>query len=127
MFFYVWSFILAFWPPRTHHQWIERQAIAQEIASTDCDPLECLTLANISALESTFERIALGRSGEVGAWQIMPPAKSYGATEALRRLRAQGLPGYCGCGVSGCPEIVEHRVEKARLYAWAFQYSVASR
>jgi hypothetical protein len=116
MFPYLLAFIQAFWPPTNHHQWIERHAIAQDIANTGCRPIECLTLANISALESGFERSAVGKAGEQGPFQIMPPAKSTSAHEALRRLRAQGLSGYCGCGGSPCPDLVAHRQDKAWLW-----------
>jgi hypothetical protein len=117
---YLLAFVLAFWAPHSRHRAEEVRAIIADVLTTDGTPEEDLTLLNVAALESGFERSAVGAHGERGPFQIMPPAASYGAKEALRRLRVQGLSGYCGCGVRACPEIVEHRIEKARVYRWAF-------
>jgi hypothetical protein len=119
---YLLSFILAFWPPHSAHRAAEMRAIAEDIASTDATPIEALTLANIAALESNFERKAVGPGGERGAYQVHPPAISYGADEALRRLRAQGLMGYMGCSAvtARCEAMAAHRTEKAILWRLAF-------
>jgi len=118
------AFVLSVWPPHTTHRASEMRAIAADIASTDAAPIEALTLANIASLESNFERQAKGPKGERGAFQIMPPAVSYGAAEALRRLRAQGLMGFMGCANHAtselCTRMAEHRTEKAILWRLAF-------
>jgi hypothetical protein len=116
---YVFTFILTTYPPNLadSHRLFEMSAISWEIAHTDCAPEECLVLANIPRWESGYERRAVGKMGERGAWQIMPPASSYGAKEALRRLRVQGIRGYCGCTERRpCPEMVERRVGPARVW-----------
>jgi hypothetical protein len=121
---YILAFALAFWPAHSSHRLSEMRAIAADIASTDATPLEALTLANIAALESNFERSARGREGERGAFQVHPPAISYGADEALRRLRAQGIAGYIGCAnhpdSEKCASMAAHRTEKAILWRLAF-------
>jgi hypothetical protein len=116
---YIFTFILHTYPPdpRDTHRLREMSAISWEIAHTDCNPEECLKLANIPKWESGYERIAKGKHGELGAWQIMPPASNYGAKEALYRLRVQGIEGYCGCTKwHPCPDMVKHRVGPA--IAW---------
>jgi hypothetical protein len=75
----------------------EIRAIASDVASTDAAPGEAAQLILIAGMESGFERTAHGALGEQGAWQVMPPARSYGAREALNRLREQGLYGFMGC------------------------------
>jgi hypothetical protein len=118
---YLLAFVVAFFPQflRSHHSARETRLVLGDIASTDADALEALTLANIAAMESGFRRDARGKAGERGAFQVMPPAPNYGAAEALRRLRTQGLTHYCGCPVS-CPELVAHRQDRAVLYRLGF-------
>jgi hypothetical protein len=82
----------------------EVASVARDIASTDATIQEAKLLASIAVHESGVRPIAHGRAGERGAFQVMPPAPSYGAREALRRLRAQGLEGYAGCP-RGCPKL----------------------
>jgi hypothetical protein len=106
-------------PYRTHHRRVEIDFIVDDIASTDCEVDKCAQLVLISWRETNFERKARGLAGEIGAYQIMPPAQSYGAKEALRRLRAQGIQGYCGC-VSWCPKTIEARSWEAELWMMAF-------
>jgi len=123
-------FILSVHPPRDRrgeldyrdvYRLREMSAIAWAITKTECDPLECLELANIPFWESGYERTAKGKKGEVGAWQLMPPqpcdprATTCQAREALRRLRVQGIEGYCGCSRwHPCSDMVEHRIGAAR-------------
>jgi len=118
---YLVTFALSVWPPRPTdvHRLREIVAIAADVASTDATPEEALTLINIAALESGFERTARGKLGERGAWQVMPPAVSYAADEALRRVRVQGMQSFCGC-VRPCPKTVAHRTDKAILWRLAF-------
>ena len=124
MWAYLLSFALLAWPPspRDRHRLHEMSAIAAMVASTDASPIEALTLMNVAAFESGFERTAKGRQGERGPFQIMPPAASYGAHEALSRLRKQGLMGYMGCRrvTEECERMAEHRTFPAKLYRWAF-------
>jgi hypothetical protein len=119
---YFLLFAMTIWPPRTQHREREMRAIAEEVARTDATPEEGLVLMNIAALESYFSRTALGKAGERGAWQVMPPAKSYGAKEALRRLRLVGIERYCGCvpGSEFCRRMAENRTWQARLWRLAF-------
>lgn len=83
----------------------ELATVAADVASTDATLEEARLLASIAVHESGVRPRAVGRGGERGAFQIMPPARSYGAREALRRLRLQGLDGYAGCGSKRCPEL----------------------
>jgi hypothetical protein len=118
---YFLLFAMTIWPPRTQHREREMVAIAIDVASTNATPEEGLILMNIAALESNFNRKALGRAGERGAFQVMPPAVSFGAAEALRRLRLQGIEGYCGCrGRDRCRKKAENRTWQARLWRLGF-------
>ena len=125
MHVYILAFIVTFWPGFTRHPYQVREAMAvvDDILSTDADPGEALRLANIAAMESGFRRDAIGTHGERGAFQIMPPARSYDAREALSRMRLQGMDAYCGCVRhfgDTCPAIVAHRVDRADLFRMAF-------
>jgi hypothetical protein len=134
---YLMLFILSRFPPRDErgrvnardaHGLRERSRCAWEIAHTDCGPEECLRLANIPALESGYEYRAVGKQGERGPWQIHPPARSYGAREALARLRAQGIFGYIGCGSARtklCEDMAEHRTGPARDWLAEHPWPVA--
>jgi hypothetical protein len=127
-------FFLHFWPNSlTVHRHDEMVAITHDILSTDATVDEALQLENIVGMETGWYRDRTGAAGEVGAFQIMPwPTTTsaeraewrvHGAKEALRRLRAQGIAGYCGCrypDVKPCPELMEHRTWPARLYRLAF-------
>lgn len=136
---YLLAFCLVLWcrlfpsDPLSSHRQHEMYMVTQDILSTDATPHEALKLENIVALESGWERTAIGEHGEVGAFQIwlfpgtssekIAEWKRHGAREALRRLRAQGIQGYCGCTApvtKKCGEIMEHRTEHANLYFWAF-------
>lgn len=129
------AFFLSIWPAHylTNHRHAEMVAITDDILSTDAEVQEALTLENLAGMESVWDRTAVGRGGELGAFQIMPsprttPAQraewqAHGAKEALRRLRLQGIAGYCGCtrpDVKPCPEMMEHRTWPARLFRLAF-------
>lgn len=128
MFAYILAFILVAFPPRGPWGAHERRLVAADIASTDAEPLEALTLANIAAYESGFDTHARGRAGERGAFQVMPPASSYGAREALSRLRRQGLRGFMGFTTCGerCERMAEARTFPAKLFYWAHPYVTAA-
>lgn len=128
---YLIAFVLANWPTIHGQQERDMRADAEEVAATDCDAQACLRLMGIAALESGFRRDAVGAAGERGAWQVMPPATSYGAREALRRMRTQGLLGYIGCRRAAdvvvirgtrttCAAMIAHRIERADLWRMAF-------
>jgi hypothetical protein len=129
MFTYLLAFVLSAWPTHNAHRLHEMKMITLDILSTDASVDEALRLENIVALESGFERRAVGSHGELGAFQLQPwPETSkatraewaaHGAREALRRMRVQGMQGYCGC-VRPCPRMVENRTWPARLYRMAF-------
>jgi hypothetical protein len=129
------TFYLSIWSsfPLTIHRHDEMVAITDDILSTDATVDEALQLENIAGMESVWDRTAHGRGGELGAFQLMPTPKTpkslraewqaHGAKEALRRLRTQGIAGYCGCPrptVKPCPEMIEHRTFPARLFRMAF-------
>lgn len=118
--------------PLTAHRYREMTAITKDILSTDATDDEALQLENIVAWESGWERNSVGRSGEQGAFQVMPMAwttpaekaewKARGAREALRRLRLQGMLGYVGCPrhTERCDAMIERRTWPAKLYRMAF-------
>lgn len=81
----------------------ELSTVAADVGRTDASDDEARQLASIAVHESGVRLSAVGRAGERGPFQVMGPACSFGASEALRRLRAQGLQGYAGCGSSPCP------------------------
>jgi hypothetical protein len=124
MIAYLLSFVLSTWPNLAEHRIYEVSSILADIEGTDATPIEALELANIAAFESGFSRRAHGRAGERGAFQIMPPATAYGAAEALRRLRAQGMVGYVGCAghadAPQCQALIAHRTDPALLWRLAF-------
>jgi hypothetical protein len=104
------------------HRRGEIEATAAEVAdTTDAEPLEALELLGIAAWESGYDASARGRAGERGRWQVMPPASSYGAREALSRLRRQGIAGFMGftrCGEL-CDAMAERRTLPAKVYLWS--------
>jgi hypothetical protein len=139
MLSYLLTFCAALWIqlfhayPLSSHRQHEMWIITKDILSTDATPLEALKLENIVALESGWERSAIGSHGEVGAFQLwvfpgtkpeqVAEWKQHGAKEALRRLRVQGIQGYCGCTepiTQKCADLMTHRTEHALLYFWAF-------
>jgi hypothetical protein len=99
----------------------EIAAVAEDVASTTATPLEALTLMDIAAWESGYERSARGRQHECGAFQVMPPYRSCDAREALSRLRAQGIIGYVGCSTVTplCEAMAERRTLPAKVYFWS--------
>ena len=118
---YLLSFVLSTWPSLVAHRLYEVSAILADIAGTDATPIEALELANIAAYESTFRIHALGDRGRSrGPFQVMAPSASYGAREALRRLRIQGIMGFIGCAnhidSSKCIQMAENRTAKAILW-----------
>jgi hypothetical protein len=125
MLAYILLFAMTVWPPRTQHRAREMRAIAEDIASTDASPLEGLKLMNIAAYESNFDTLAINHegSGALGPFQIMPPAASYGADEALRRLRQQGIMGFMGCptATDRCLRMAERRTWQARLWRMGYE------
>lgn len=119
MWIYLYMFVQLTWPFHGYHRTLEVSAIVDDVLTTDATAEEALTLLNIAHEESGFERSAVGREGERGAFQVHPPAASYGAREALRRLRSQGITGYMGCS-RPCPRMAERRTWPAKLYRMAF-------
>lgn len=127
----LWLHLFPGWPCGAHRQ-REMYFIARDILTTDAGPLEALTLENIVGMESGWERTAIGKAGELGAFQLMPNPnttdaertewKHHGAREALRRLRTQGIQGYVGCVTvtERCARMIENRTLQAKLYFWAF-------
>lgn len=78
------------------------------------------TLTEIALLESGFVIRARGRDGEVGPWQLMPPAPARlreQAAEAIRRWRVQGAQGYTGERRCPCPLAVNRELGGAMLAA----------
>jgi hypothetical protein len=134
---YLLSFVVTFWPHLGRYQQREAVAIAEEVANTQGDVLEDLTLMNIAAMESGFSRSAVGKAGERGPWQVSTDEgrnHDFSAKEALRRMRTQGMLGYVGCrhaqdevvlaGVRlTCAEVVAHRVDRAALFRMGFDPS----
>jgi len=104
------------------HRYVEACAIVADILTTDASAYEALVLLNISAYESGYERDAHNPQGSHGAFQVMDPAPSYGAREALRRLRTQGIFGYMGCRVvtPECESMAAKRQVLAIIYAATF-------
>jgi hypothetical protein len=82
--------------------------IAEE-SETDADRA---ALVAIGWYESGYVIRARGKLGEVGVWQLMPPAPVRlrdQAREAIARLHRQGWTGYTGEG-GRCPcPLAEHR------------------
>lgn len=108
----LYTYFVAWTDPHSMKRRAELFEVATDIASTDCSDDECFMLASIAMHESYVRVHALGRLGERGAFQVMPPGKP-GAHEALLRLRRDGLQGYAGC-TSPCPRMVEALGEYAR-------------
>lgn len=128
--FYV-CFVLDDWPQFMRHSWqrLDVYAIAHDVAdNTDATPAEGLHLMQTAGMESGFYRKAKGKKGEIGPWQIMPPARSYGAKEALFRMRVQGMVGFVGCRHADdavvlpegtkttCQKMVDNRIGPADRY-----------
>ena len=114
----------------------EIRAVVEDVATTDGATLDRLTLVNIAAEESGFERYALHPyQPSVGAFQIWVfPGTSMrqvdewsarGAREALRRLRAQGIYGFMGCAriTSKCEAMAERRTLPAKVYFWSHPFT----
>jgi hypothetical protein len=74
----------------------ELSVIARDVASTDASSEEAEELAAVCIHESGCVLGARGKDGSIGPWQVRPPAKSFGAGEALKRLRWS--EGVCGKG-----------------------------
>jgi hypothetical protein len=136
---YLYSFVMfvcaALWHAHVTpggHRDREIKAIIADITTTDGTVAEDLQLALIPALESGYERTAVGKAGERGAWQAMNGDTS--ARHALYLLRTQGMLGFVGCGTretEACMHLVANRTVLARIYAATWPYSdsapVASR
>jgi hypothetical protein len=130
MFAYLVCFALDVWPKYMVTSW-QRKAIysiAHEVAETDGSLQEDLRLMNIAGWESGFRRDAKGKAGERGPWQIMPPAVSFGAKEALSRMRIAGMVSYVGCRRAEdevvlpggtkmtCQKMIDNRIRPADEY-----------
>lgn len=90
--------------PHSFRRYTELSVISEDIASTDANEDEALLLASIAMHETMARLDVVGKLGERGAFQVMPPGDPH-AKEALRRLRVQGLQGYAGCQ-KPCPQTV---------------------
>jgi hypothetical protein len=100
----------------TWHVLRDADRMVDEIADVPgMTPERGLQMVEIAWMESGFDPKAIGKAGEKGRWQVMPPASSFGAKEASHRLDVQGLQGFCGCP-KPCPNIMKHRSERSR--AW---------
>ena|ERR1019366_1058246 len=94
--------------PRNVARLTELQSIALDVASTDADETEGELLVSIAIHESNAHAHAVGRAGERGPWQVMPPGKPI-AAEALRLIRwsfreCGGADLFAGCRACGhCP------------------------
>lgn len=108
----------------------EQARIAEAIAAASEDEEDATALVAIGYWESGFSTKARGRAGELGVWQLMPPAPAElhaQAREALRRLHVQGWRGFTGeaggrCPWTGCP-LAQHRELTAAMLAAAFAHS----
>src|SRR5208337_1502190 len=120
---YLTDFAMKTWPilKRHDYQRHEMKAIVHEITLTNGTLNEELRLVNIAALESFFDRKAIGKMGEKGAFQIMT-GPDYSANQALKLMRVQGMLGYVGCPreTIKCLELISHRVDRADLYRMGF-------
>jgi hypothetical protein len=84
-------------PSAARFEAYERIAVAIVLATDDPD--EAAWLASVGSWESGYVEGARGRHGEIGVWQLWPPAPTAlvdQAREALRRYHAQGMCGYTG-------------------------------
>jgi hypothetical protein len=118
---YLLLFVAGFWGHS--FRFTDVRAAALDVLSTDASAIEALMLMGIPPLESGFRPDAVGKLGERGPWQVRPPAESYGAKEALRRLRLLGIAGYVGCGrarTDRCDRLAAERVAPAIVYFAAF-------
>jgi hypothetical protein len=131
MILYLVGFVRAWWPGIHGAQERDMWSVAAEVAALPTTAGKKLRLMNIAAMESGFRRDARGKLGECGAWQVMPPYRSCGADEALRRMDGQGMVAYVGCRraedvveVRGarvtCAQMVANRVDRADTYRMAF-------
>jgi Transglycosylase SLT domain len=126
-----WVFAaMVFWvPPRPTNvpQLGAYVRIAHAITAATSDPEEAALLAAIGSLESGYSPTAVGKLGEVGVWQLMPPAPStlvLQAKEALRRIHAQGMCGYTGEAAdphSKCP-LAHNRLARASNWVEAHPF-----
>ena len=134
MFAYLYSFVMfvcaALWHAHVTpggHRDHEIRAIVEDILTTDASVDEALQLALIPALESGYERGAVGKAGERGAWQAMSGDRS--ARHALYLLRTQGLYGFMGCArvTEECERMAVNRTLLARIYAVTWPIESGSR
>lgn len=130
LFAYYVLFVLDVHPEFMRRSWQRRRvySIAHEVAyETAAKPKSGLRLMQIAVRESGYDRMAVGKLGERGPWQIMPPAKEYGAREALRRMEVAGMVSFVGCRhasdvvtVEGykttCQEMIDKRIGPADRY-----------
>jgi hypothetical protein len=128
---WVFAAMVAWVPPRQSNvaQLGAYVRIAYAITEASSDPDDVALLASIGSLESGFSPSAVGKLGEVGVWQLMPPAPKglvAQAKEALRRIRVQGMAGYTGEAAdpkSGCP-LAHNRL--GRAHAWVVDHPFVS-
>jgi hypothetical protein len=130
LFAYYVLFVLDVHPDYMRHGWQRTRVYdtAREVAfKTNASPRDGLRLMQIACRESGFDPKAIGKKGERGRWQVMPPAKSYGADEALWRMRNQGMVAFVGCRhasdvvtIDGfkttCQQMIDNRIGPADAY-----------
>jgi hypothetical protein len=73
------------------------EPIAEAITAATQDPDEAAVLAAIAKWETGFRQDAVGKLGERGAWQLMPPAP-FGLRAQAREARRRMLISYGLCG-----------------------------
>jgi hypothetical protein len=123
-----WIFVamVALMPPRQNDVPRLKTLVILSIVTADASQATPLpgqtpkeTAAQIVAIgyyESGFVTSAVGKRGEVGWLQLMPPAPAHlraQVGEAIRRLRVQGLVGYTGEANYVTHPLADHRREKA--------------
>jgi len=120
----------------------EYRVVATAISRATPSPSDAADLASVASYESGYDVRAVGRKGEVGAWQLMPPvacesvrrdganaqrAVDCQAREALRRWKEQAPCGYTGemgrtwasAEATDCP-MARRRMNRAT--AWVAQH-----
>jgi hypothetical protein len=120
MFAWVLTLILLLASPRQNDvaRLHELAAIAKVTADASASREDAGLLVAIGYFESGFVIRARGRMGELGPWQLMPPAPAKlreQAKEALRRWKVLGPCGYAGERAPDCPLGYHRRLLGAML------------
>ncbi len=108
MWAWVLSLMFVLLPPRQNdaHRLHTYAAVAWVIAHEAQTADDATVLIAIGFYESGYSPQAVGKMGEIGVWQLMPPrvppTLRGQAREALRRWHTQGPCGYAGEPASHC-------------------------